>query len=134
MALLEVHDLHKTFGHGHQAVPAVRGVDLVIERGETLGLVGESGCGKTTLGRVVVGLQEPTAGEICFDCCIDIQKVLPTGDMNLISEEARLLTRSLGNREGGFIARQYPQLIHIGIPPEVNEMAYEAFRLWGSFN
>ncbi len=67
MALLEVRDLHKTFGHGHNAVPAVRGVDLTIDHGETLGLVGESGCGKTTLGRVVVGLQEATGGEIIFD-------------------------------------------------------------------
>lgn len=67
MALLEVRGLHKVFGHGRFAVPAVRGVDLDIERGETLGLVGESGCGKTTLGRVVVGLQAPTEGEITFD-------------------------------------------------------------------
>jgi oligopeptide transport system ATP-binding protein len=67
LALLEVRDLHKTFGHGHNAVPAVRGVDLMIDRGETVGLVGESGCGKTTLGRVVVGLQEPTGGEILFE-------------------------------------------------------------------
>ncbi len=67
MALLEVRGLHKVFGHGRSAVPAVRGVDLDIERGETLGLVGESGCGKTTLGRVVVGLQAPTEGEITFD-------------------------------------------------------------------
>lgn len=67
MALLEVRDLHKTFGHGRTLTPAVRGVDLEVERGQTLGLVGESGCGKTTLGRVVVGLQEPTSGVIYFD-------------------------------------------------------------------
>lgn len=67
MALLEVRDLHKSFGHGRSLTPAVRGVDLEVERGQTLGLVGESGCGKTTLGRVVVGLQEPTSGEIYFD-------------------------------------------------------------------
>lgn len=67
MSLLELVDLHKTFGHGGDAVPAVRGVDLEIKPGDTLGLVGESGCGKTSLGRVVVGLQEPSSGSIVFD-------------------------------------------------------------------
>ena len=48
-------------------VRAVDGVDLTIRRGETIGLVGESGCGKTTVGRLILRLIEPTAGTIKFD-------------------------------------------------------------------
>ena len=48
------------------AVSAVADVSFTISRGQTVGLVGESGCGKTTLGRLIVGLDEPTSGEILF--------------------------------------------------------------------
>ena len=74
MSLLELHNLkvhfpvkHGVFSRARQFVHAVDGVSLHIAPGETLGLVGESGCGKTTLGRAVVRLVEATAGRICFE-------------------------------------------------------------------
>ncbi len=54
---------HKTIGN----VKAVDGVSFTIQKGETLGLVGESGCGKTTTGRCILQLERPTAGEIVFE-------------------------------------------------------------------
>jgi len=73
-SLMEVKELKKYFpvkGGILQKVTgfvrAVDGVDLEIERGEIFGLVGESGCGKTTLGRVCLRLIEPTSGEVKFE-------------------------------------------------------------------
>ena len=72
--LLEVVDLKKHFPvhrglmqRRTGAVRAVDGVSFRLRRGETLGLVGESGCGKTTIARTVLGLTRPTAGRVLFD-------------------------------------------------------------------
>ncbi len=68
MPLVEVEDLKKHFPAAHkQVVRAVDGVSFSIRQGETLGLVGESGCGKTTIGRCLLRLIEPTSGDIRFD-------------------------------------------------------------------
>jgi peptide/nickel transport system ATP-binding protein len=65
--LLELEDVHVRFaGRGTEA-RAVDGVSLTLARGEVLALVGESGCGKTTLARTIVGLQEPQQGAIRLD-------------------------------------------------------------------
>ena len=68
--LLEIENLRKYFpvkGINGPGVQAVQDVSFYIKKGETLGLVGESGCGKTTLGRTILRLYEPTGGKIIYD-------------------------------------------------------------------
>lgn len=64
---VQVKNLKKYFKTPSGLLHAVDDVSFTIEKGHTLGVVGESGCGKTTLGRTVLRLTEPTGGEICFD-------------------------------------------------------------------
>ncbi|MBN9251766.1 MAG: ATP-binding cassette domain-containing protein [Mesorhizobium sp.] len=76
--LLEIHDLRRHFdmpyslldrllGRSRRTVKAVDGVSISIEKGQTFGLVGESGCGKSTVARLAVGLMPPSSGQIQFD-------------------------------------------------------------------
>ena len=77
--LVQAHDLAKTFdvsapwlnrvieGKPRQLLKAVDGVSFEIRKGQTLALVGESGCGKSTVARLLVGLYEPTRGGLTFD-------------------------------------------------------------------
>ena len=65
--LLEVKDLKKYFETPKGLLHAVDGVSFSIERGKTLGIVGESGCGKSTTGRAILRLHEPTSGQILFE-------------------------------------------------------------------
>lgn len=79
--LLEIHELRKSFPvtsgifrKSAGSVTAVDGVDLYIRPNETLGLVGESGCGKTTLSKLILALEEPDSGSIHFED-IDVRRV-----------------------------------------------------------
>lgn len=65
--ILEVKNLKKYFNTPKGSLHAVDGVNFAIERGKTLGVVGESGCGKSTTGRVILRLLEATDGEIIFE-------------------------------------------------------------------
>lgn len=65
--LLKVVGLTLHFKKGKRAVKAVDGISFCIRQGEVFSIVGESGCGKTTTGRMLVGLYKPTAGEIYFE-------------------------------------------------------------------
>ena len=65
-ALLEVRNLVKHYRNGGTTIHAVNGVSFSVRQGETLGLVGESGCGKSTTGKVIVNLEQATSGEVTY--------------------------------------------------------------------
>ncbi|MGO1284925.1 ABC transporter ATP-binding protein [Brachybacterium alimentarium] len=74
----------KTFRRGHRSAPVLTDIDLDIHAGETLALVGESGSGKTTLARIVVGLVEPTDGQV-----LTLGEDLRTGRRRASTQQAR---------------------------------------------
>jgi phospholipid/cholesterol/gamma-HCH transport system ATP-binding protein len=63
--LIELHDLCVTFGRN----PVLRDINLAVPSGQTLVVIGESGCGKTVLLKIIIGLLYPTAGHVVFDGC-----------------------------------------------------------------
>jgi ABC-type lipoprotein export system ATPase subunit len=66
-SVVEAHDLYKTYVSGRLRVPALKGVNLRIERGEIVAIVGPSGCGKTTLLHCLSGLEDFEAGEVLLE-------------------------------------------------------------------
>ena len=147
--MIEVKDLRKYFSSGilkKQYIKAVDGVSFRIERGETLGVVGESGCGKTTVGKLLLRLIEPTSGKISFDGIDllqlkkkELRKVRPRMQMIFQDPEASLnpgmkvgdsiaeplkLQGGLNKRE---IKNKVSELIEtVGLNPEhVNRYPYQ---------
>lgn len=74
--ILEVKDLKKYFKASKGTVHAVDGLNLTLEKGKTLGIVGESGCGKSTTGRIILRLLDVTSGSVIFDGK-DVTKATP---------------------------------------------------------
>ena len=92
--LVEVRDLKEYFPvksgmMNRMTLKAVDGVSFTIDRGETLGLVGESGCGKTTVGRTLLHLYKPTAGEVWFDGQLVTEKNIASfrKDMQIVFQD-----------------------------------------------
>jgi oligopeptide/dipeptide ABC transporter ATP-binding protein len=101
--ILEVIDLKKHFTHRRgffsffkdrqQSIPAVDGVSFYLKENETLGLVGESGCGKTTIGRTILRLEKPTSGKIIFDGR-DITSI-PTDELRQLRSQMQMIFQDL---------------------------------------
>ncbi len=112
--ILEVKNLKKYFKTPKGMLHAVDDVSFTIERGKTLGIVGESGCGKSTTGRCILRLIEPTSGEVIFDG-VDITK-LSVNEMRKKREEMQIVFQdpfaSLDPRQTVFRAIAEPIRFH----------------------
>lgn len=138
--LLEVRGLKKYFTVAggwkkeKAGVKAVDGVEFKVYPGETLGLVGESGCGKSTVGRLILRLVEPTAGEILFEGR-DIVKA-PPGEIRLLRRHMQIVYQdpysSLNPRmKTGDIIAEPLKLFRMGDADRRKERVVELLRLVG---
>jgi oligopeptide transport system ATP-binding protein len=111
-------------------VKAVDGVDFTVRRGETLGLVGESGCGKTTTGRCILRLEHPTGGEIIYDG-VDLA-ALPRKAMLAMRRRIQVIFQdpysSLNPRMKVGAIIEEPMKVH-GIEPDAGKRAERAREL-----
>ena len=118
-------------------VHAIDNVSFNIQRGETLGLVGESGCGKTTTGKVLLYLEEPTSGSVIFDG-VDVFETFGKGgkhaDVKKLRRSMQMVFQnpytSLDPRMTIFDILSEPFIIHRNIPKEQwKERVYELLRM-----
>ena len=139
--LIEVKSLKKYFpagggvlGSGGETVKAVDDVSFTIRRGETFGLVGESGCGKSTTGRCILRLIEPTAGEVNFEG--EDLLALGAGPLQQLRREMQIIFQdpysSLNPRmQVGEIIAEPLVIHHVGASPERKRRVGELLELVG---
>jgi oligopeptide transport system ATP-binding protein len=118
--------MHKTIGN----VKAVDDVSFSIARGETLGLVGESGCGKTTTGRCILQLERPTAGEIVFEGVnleqLDAKALVPVRQKIQVIFQDPYSSLNPRMKIGSIIGE--PMRVH-GVQPDANKRAQRVAEL-----
>lgn len=139
--LLRVENLKKHFpirggilGKEVGSVKAVEGVSFEVKKGETLGIVGESGCGKSTTGRMLLRLIEPTDGKVYFEGQ-DVTK-LSTGDMRKLRRDMQMVFQdpfaSLNPRHTVEKILEEPLKVHgIGTPKERKQKVRELLEIVG---
>ncbi|WP_102274138.1 ABC transporter ATP-binding protein [Cytobacillus massiliigabonensis] len=88
--LLEIRNLKQYFSTGSNVVKAVDGINFDIYKGETFGLVGESGCGKSTTGRTIIRLYEATEGEILYNNR-NISEKKSSGDLQKLNQKIQMI-------------------------------------------